>query len=119
MALQCSWIVVLFFLPGIIECGNDGYQSLCGIISKSDFIQLGSSLVYSINDGTNEVCIVQSNNITITSTINSSIDVYCTNDYSVVANGNSTGGLALILPICQFCDCRTKLLYLSQQAMGD
>ena len=95
MALQCSWIVVFFFLPGIIECGNDGYQSLCGIISKSDFIQLGSSLVY-ISYGTNEFCIVQNRNITITSTINISVDVYCTNDYSVVANGNSTGGVVFV-----------------------
>ena len=96
MALQCSSIVVFFFLPGIIECGNDGYQSLCGIISKSDFIQLDSSLVYNINDGTHEVCIVQNRNITITSTINISVDVYCTNDYSVVANGNSTGGVVFV-----------------------
>ena len=96
MALQCSWIVVFFFLPDIIECGNDGYQSLCGIISKSDFIQLDSSLVYNISNGTNEVCIVQNRNITITSTINISVDVYCTNDYSVVANGNSTGGIVFV-----------------------
>ena len=95
MALQCSWIVVFFFLPDIIECGNDGYQSLCGIISKSDFIQLDSSLVY-ISNGTNEVCIVQNRNITITSTINISVDVYCTNDYSVVANGNSAGGIVFV-----------------------
>ena len=96
MALQCSWIVVFFFLPDIIECGNDGYQSLCGIISKSDFIQLDSSLVYNISNGTNEVCIVQNRNITITSIINISVDVHCTNDNSVVANGNSTRGIVFV-----------------------
>ena len=96
MALHCSWIVVFFFLPDIIECGNDSYQSLCGIISKLDFIPLDNSLVYNISDGTNEVCIVQNRNITITNAINISVDVYCTNDYSVLANGNSAGGIVFV-----------------------